>query len=144
MYFSLLPLLIFQMGCAVLHHVQVGNIDDRKDHTLVPFEILLTETGVNIQEIGDIAKSTNTHAGDNAGGIADIIGLFQVGPRTGNPIYNEKFAERLIYEMHQRCPSGQITGLMSIREHAKYPVVSGEIVKVKGYCRQSRATKGRS
>lgn len=121
-------------SCAILHHVQLGQIDNRNQDVAIPFEILVSETGINTKEIGQIARSTNSRGGDGLGKAADIIGLFQFGPRTGNIVYNEHYAERVVYEIYQRCPSGKVTGLMSIREMRKYPVVSGEIVKVTGYC----------
>jgi len=128
-------------GCAILHHVQVGQIDNRTDTvTAIPFEILMSEAGVSTQEIGAIARSANTKQGDQAAGIAEIIALFQMGPRTGNPVYSERYAEKLIYEIHQKCPTGRVTGLMSIREMRKYPVISGEIVKVTGYCLKDRTS----
>ena len=125
--------LMFGPGCAILHHVQVGEVDGREG-SMVPFEVMVSETGVDIGEAGRIAKSTNTKAGNDANNIAEIIALFQMGPRTGHPIYNERYAEKLVYLIHEKCPSGQITGLTSIREMRKYPVISGEIVKVTGYC----------
>lgn len=125
-------------NCAILHHVQVGTVDNRSSKVAIPFEILMSETGINTEEIGKIARSTHSRSGDQVGDAAALISLFQIGPRTGNPIYNPGYAERLVYEIHQRCPSGQVTGLMSIREMRKYPVVSGEIVKVTGYCLKDR------
>lgn len=127
-------------GCAVLYHAQVGMVDNRNGASAVPFEVMISETGVSLEQAGKIAKATNTEAGKNAKAVTDIIGLFQIGPRTGNPVYNEHYAEKLIYEIHQKCPSGKVTGLMSIREMREYPVISGEIVKVTGYCLKTRAT----
>lgn len=125
-------------GCAQLHHAQVGNIDDRTANT--KFEILVSETGVNVEEIGSILKATSRNPRNNDGGrIADAIALFQMGPRTGNPVYNKDYAEKLVYLIYEKCPSGKVTGLMSIRETRKYPVISGEIVKVTGYCQNSGA-----
>lgn len=133
-----LPLVLsVASGCAVLHKVQVGQIDARDDQKLIPFEIMMSETGVNVEEIGAIARAAQTKGGDGAGNVAAIIGLFQMGPRTGNPVYSERYAEKLIYALHEKCPTGRITGLMSIRETRKYPVISGEIVKVTGYCRKT-------
>ena len=132
----LLPVILY--GCAVLHHVQVGQIDNRDGHVLIPFEILMNEVGVNTEEIGKMAKATNSKGGDDIAGLAGLISLFQMGPRTGNLTYNQKYAEQLVYEIHQKCPSGQVTGLMSIREMRKYPAISGEIVKVTGYCKKAR------
>ena len=132
-------LVITSSSCAVLHHAQVGQIDNRNSSQAVPFEILLSETGVSVEEAGKIARATNSSMGRDAGNVAAIIGLFQMGPRTGNPIYSPRFAEKLIYQIHERCPSGRVTGLVSIREMRKYPVVSGEIVKVTGFCLNQRA-----
>ncbi|CAE77975.1 hypothetical protein predicted by Glimmer/Critica [Bdellovibrio bacteriovorus HD100] len=133
------PVLVLGLsGCAVLHHVQVGSIDNRNTAVQIPFEILMSEVGVSTEEIGGLLKASNTQGGDDAAGIAALISLFQMGPRTGNVTYNQRFAEKLIYEIYQKCPSGNVTGLMSIREMRKYPAVSGEIVKVTGFCRKAR------
>jgi hypothetical protein len=127
------------MGCAVLHHVQVGQIDNRTAKSVaIPFEIMMSQTGISTEEISALAKAANSRNGDNASGAAAIVSLFQMGPRTGNLVYDEKYASRLVYEIHQKCPSGRVTGLMSIREMRKYPVISGEIVKVTGYCMKDR------
>ncbi|MNK90926.1 hypothetical protein D3C87_1109970 [compost metagenome] len=125
-------------GCAILHHVQVGHIDNRDSQVQIPFEILMSEVGVSTSEIAGAGKLANSKGGDAVADAAAILSLFQMGPRTGNLTYNPRYAEKLIYEIHQKCPSGQVTGLMSIREMRKYPVVSGEIVKVTGFCRKNR------
>lgn len=135
---SWLSLAALLSGCAVLHKVQVGQIDNRNGPVAVPFEIKLSETGVSVEEIGAAARLANRHAGRDAAGVAAIIALFQTGPRTGNPVYDEHYAEKLIYQLHEKCPSGRVTDLMSIREMRKYPAISGEIVKVTGYCLKDR------
>lgn len=106
----------------------------------VPFELMVSETGVDVQEIGTIARATRTQAGKDVSAIANIIALFQMGPRTGVPVYSEHYAEHLMYEIYEKCPSGQVTDLMSIRETRKYPVISGEIVKITGTCRKPKTT----
>ena len=127
-------------GCAHLHRAQVGQIDNRNALVDVPFEILMAESGVSTEEIGALARATRTNAGKDVGNVAAIIGLFQMGPRTGNPVYNERYAEKLVYEIYRKCPSGRVSNLVSIREMRKYPVISGEIVKVTGVCREPRTT----
>lgn len=135
----ILVLIMFLVsGCAVLHHVRVGTVDNRSSQVQVPFKIVMSEVGVSTEEIGKMAKATNSRCGDQAADVAAILSLFQMGPQTGNLTYNPRFAEKLIYEIHQKCPSGEVTGLMSIRELRKYPAISGEIVKVTGYCRKNR------
>ncbi len=132
---SLLLLVLMCSGCASLHHIQVGEIDDDPDYVLRPLEIKINETGVNIQEAGKIAKVlAKNSAGRAADQAASIIGLFQMGPRTGNPVYTDDYARDILQIIYEKCPSGRLTGLMSIRETRKYPVISGEIIKIKGYC----------
>lgn len=131
-----LPMMLY--GCAFVHHVQVGQIDNRNSEALIPFEIMMSEVGISTEEIGAMAKATKSNGGDKVSDLAAIISLFQFGPRTGNITYNQNYAERMVYEIYQKCPSGKVTGLMSIREMKKYPAISGEIVKVSGYCRKAR------
>jgi hypothetical protein len=123
-------------ACAILHHHQLGEIDSDVVRRGRRFEILISQTGVDIQEAGNIAKAMTQHKGtqQDIGRAQAIIGLFQMGPRTGNPVYVENFADRITDQVLARCPHGRISGLSSTRETAKYPVVSGEIVKVIGYC----------
>lgn len=122
-------------GCAQLHHVQIGDIDNSPGYVRKPFDIKISETGINIQEAKGIAKALlDKKGGEAAENIAGVIGLFQMGPRTGNPVYVKDYAKGLAQVIYEKCPSGRVTGLSSIRETRKYPVVSGEIVKVTGYC----------
>lgn len=136
----LLPLLMLSLsGCAVLHHVQIGEIDNRTAQaTLVPFDVKVSEMGLDVGQIGDMAKSTGTKGGKQVDDLARMVRNFQMGPRTGLPVYTDKYAEKLIYKIHQACPSGQVTGLVSIRENREYTAISGEIIKVTGYCIRSR------
>jgi len=127
--------ILFLSSCAQLHHVQIGEIDNNPKFVQKPFDIKLSEVGVDIQEAGRITKAlAGKDSNNEAKQIADIIALFQMGPRTGNPVYEKGYAKNLIQLIYEKCPSGRVTGLTSIRETRKYPVVSGEIVKLTGYC----------
>lgn len=131
-----LSLALLLCSCAQLHHVQLGEIVDHPNYVAKPFDIKVSETGINIQEAKNISKVFMQKAGqrDAADKIAGVIGLFQMGPRTGNPVYVKDYAQNVGQLIYEKCPSGKVTGLMSIRESRKYPVVSGEIVKITGYC----------
>jgi hypothetical protein len=132
-----LVLTLLSSGCAVLHHCQVGEIDAREPEQMLSFEIKVSETGVNIEEAGDIARGVarnNPKAQKQLDQVQAIVGMFQMGPRTGNPVYSDQFARNLGEMIRDKCKSGRVTGLTSIREMRKYPVISGEIVKVRGYC----------
>ncbi len=142
--FSLAIFAVLSSGCAQLHHVQIGDLyGDQGD--LAPFEIKVSETGVNIGEAASIAKATTQNASTRKtiSNIETIIAMFQYGPRTGNLVYDEKYTDEVSTQIRAQCPSGRITGLMAIRESRKYPVISGEIIKIKGYCVQARS-KGTS
>lgn len=132
---------LFTFGCAFLHHAQVGQIDNRDSSKSTKFDIKVSEMGVSTEEIGKLARATKSADGDKLGNIAEIVAMFQMGPKTGAPVYNPGYAEKLILEIYKRCPTGKVTGLMSIRETRKYPVISGEIVKITGYCIETENSK---
>lgn len=135
MSFKLLLLSFFIAGCAQLHHIQVGDVETHSKFVQKPFEILISEMGFNIGEVAGAAGRTREGLKNNDGAKAlAILSLFQMGPITGNPVYVKDYAKNLMQVLYEKCPSGNITGLMSIRETRKYPVISGEIVKVKGFC----------
>ena len=119
----------------------MGDVSTSTKFVSVPFEILVSETGFNIQEAGQIGKAViqDRQAGENIAGVAAIISLFQMGPSTGNPVWSgDTYADRIFYAVYKECPSGQVTALQSTRETSKYPVVSGEIVKIRGICLKAR------
>jgi hypothetical protein len=137
-----LILLSLLSSCAVVHHVQVGDIESKRNYVRMPFEMKVSETGIDFQQAGNLTQAlAKNQAGNQVKQIADIIALFQMGPITGNPIFNEKYADGLAKSIYTKCPSGNITGLVMIRETAKYPVVSGEIMKIKGYCLQKKTKR---
>jgi hypothetical protein len=129
-------------GCAVLHHVQLSDIDNRSQFAMVPIEVKVSEMGVDIGDVKNIAQAGLANQKDRqaAGDVAAIIQSFQMGPRTGAPVYSDKYAEKLIYQLHTQCPSGKITGVQSVRESREYPVIKGEIIKITGYCLREKGT----
>lgn len=138
-FFKSLAFLFSLTGCAQLHHAQIGDIDNRPGYVKTPFDIKLSETGVNLEEIGAASRALlRGRAGKQAQGVAAIVGLFQMGPHTGNAVYTKDYAITMAKLVYEKCPSGHVTGLTSIRETRKYPIVSGEIVKITGYCLQKK------
>jgi hypothetical protein len=125
--------------CAVLHHVQLSDIDGSAEYVKVPIEVKVSEMGVSMNDIKNIANSTHTRTGKDVGNTAEFINNFQMGPRTGAPVYSDKYAEKIVYELHTKCPTGKITGVMSVRESREYPVIKGEIVKITAYCLRPRS-----
>lgn len=136
MKFIILLSFILLSSCAVLHSTQISDVDSNAVMKGKRFEILLSETGVNLQEATNIAQALtqDQKTRDDMKAINDIIAMFQMGPRTGNMVFNDTYPDSVIPLLMQNCTSGKISGLMSIRETNKYPVVSGEIIRLVGYC----------
>jgi hypothetical protein len=131
-----LSLLIPGSGCVFLHSAQMGDVDSKVVLEGERFEIRISEQGFNLQE-GAMLVEAFADAAGKAKGIRDaanIIKLFQTGPKTGNPVFSDDYTDDLIHQLKLKCPSGRISGLTSVRETAKYPVVSGEVVRLIGYC----------
>ena len=136
-----LLLLLMSSGCAVMHSTQLGDIDADTVMSSKPFEIKLAAVGFDAQEAAETAAAIaelSGKSGDTFSTVGDIIALFQMGPKTGKPVFTEKYSDKIIHELRTTCPSGRITGLTMVRETASYPVVSGEIVKVVGYCQGAK------
>ena len=66
--------------------------------------------------------------------LETVIALTQFGPQTGEPTFSDDWADGMVEQLLHVCPSGQVTGLSARREAMKYPVISGELVTIKGYC----------
>lgn len=122
-------------GCAVLHHAQIGDIDARSRKAKSKVDVKISETGINIREANEILRRLgNARWAKQSDDLAGIVGLFQLGPKTGNPVYTSDYARPVFELLYAKCASGQISNLAIIRETRKYPVVSGEIIKVTGDC----------
>ena len=121
-------------SCAVLHHVQIGDVDGRKGYKRQAIDIKVSENGVNLKELEALSRSFQSKSGDQGGDALAFVQLFQMGPRTGNPVYDASYARNLREMIEAACPNGHPSHLSMIRENRKYPVISGEIVKVEGYC----------
>jgi len=78
------------VGCATLHRAQLDEIDGQHGH-LVPFEIHVSETGINTKAVGQIASLAMRSSRPSQ--IANIVALFQFGPKTGNVVYDDEFAD---------------------------------------------------
>jgi hypothetical protein len=123
--FSALP------ACATLHNLQLDEIDGAHAH-LEPFELHVSEVGIDTKAVGQIASAASGSRAPSQ--IASIVALFQSGPKTGNVVYDDTFADHVADAILAKCPSARVTGLMSERESTSYYAVSGEYVTVRGFC----------
>lgn len=122
-------------GCAHLHHEQISDIDSSAGE-LQPFEIQVSATGVSVSDSTAIAKAmtSSKRARRKLDTAESILAATQMGPKTGDPTFGDDWADDAAAKLLARCPSGHITGLSTRRETMDYPVISGEIVTIKGYC----------
>lgn len=122
-------------GCARLDHFQISDIDQTHGR-LTPVSIKVSDTGFDAAATAGIASevATSESAQDSLGDLAAILALVNMGPRTGNPVYNDHYAEQLLMQLKQQCSSGNITGIRSVREATSYGPVSGEIVRIDADC----------
>jgi len=131
----IMSLILICSSCARLDHIQISDIDQSQGD-LKPISVKLSDTGFNASEAvaitGELAQSES--AKENLGDLAAILALINMGPSTGNPVYNDRYAENILQQLHQQCPTGKITALRNIREARSYGPVSGEIVRIDADC----------
>jgi len=122
-------------GCSQLHHVQIGEIDQSQG-SLTPFSIRVNELGFNAAETAEIASEVIKSESSSEGleFVSLILAISNTGPTTGNPVYNDTYANEVLNKVTKACPSKKITGLTSVREAITAGPVSGEVVRIDGYC----------
>lgn len=126
-------------GCAVLHKTQLGDIEPVPAGKGTPVSVKVSETTVDFRELGAIAiiagKSAHSGALSDVGrALSAYTTLFQFGPRTGTPVFNELYARAVPDLLVEKCPHGRLTNIISIRETRAYPVVKGEIIRIDALC----------
>jgi hypothetical protein len=122
-------------GCARMHHYEMGEID-ASEGRLTEISVQVDETGLDSDEAVEAAKllAQDKQTRERLNTLKTILALSQFGPKTGDPTTSDDWADGLLLAVLERCPSGHVTGLTVIRESMDYPIVSGEIVTVKGFC----------
>ncbi len=137
---TLLLFLALLTSCSYMHHMQVGEINNSNEFIKTPIDVKISEVGFSLQEATDVAKIITKDKQDKQlEELQNIIALFQMGPVTGKPVYVDNYAKDVLVKLYSKCPSGNITGITSIRETNSYPVVSGEIIKITAYCLQRKS-----
>ncbi len=124
-------------SCAQLHTVKIGerNNSNTDAHH---FETKVNEMGINVQEATQIVKALgNGNKGVNKATktIDDLWKMISYGPKTGNTVFDDKYADSISKSSLAACSANQTQGVVSVRESMKYPVLSGEIVKIEGICK---------
>jgi len=126
-------------SCARLDHIHISDID-QSTGILTPISVAMNEQAIETSEVATLSTALvgvlldSPKISENADELGDLIHLMHLGPRTGNPTSNDRYAENVLEQLYIQCPSGNITGLRSIRESTTYGPVSGEIVRIAAFC----------
>ncbi len=133
-------LCLMQTSCAALFKVQLSDVDARTANAR-PISVKVSETTVDLREAAGLAKDIGKFSGaknlGKAGNALDTyVTLFQWGPRTGAPVYNEFYARAITESLADLCKTGYLSNITSVREARQYPIVKGEIVRVDASCIQ--------
>jgi len=127
-------LVVALAGCARLDHFQMGTIDQTQGETH-PVSVRLSETGIEAAAIAEVAsRSAKGQTANQLGDLAAVLAMLNMGPRTGNPVYDDTYAEKIQDYLLVQCPSGKLTAIRAIREARSAGPVSGEIVGVEAEC----------
>ena len=134
---KLIPIgaLLLLGACARLDHVQIGDIDQTQGQ-LTPISVKVSETAIELAVVAGAAAELvkNSKHNQQLQEIRNILALINTGPRTGNPVFNDEYAQNALFNLHQQCATGNITGIRSIREAKGFGPVSGEIVRINAFC----------
>ena len=133
-YLWLTPILLLS-ACARMDHVQVGDIDQSQGK-LKPISVKVSENTVSVDATLSFADAMtkNASANDDIEALQTIWALLNMGPRTGNPVFDDSYAQNVLNQLYAQCPSGKITAIRSIREANDYAIASGEIVRIDADC----------
>lgn len=131
--------LFLNSGCAVLYKVQLSDLEHAPRGK--PVSVKVSEMTVDFGEASRLARDLGRSAGSRGmqslGKAADSYEtLFQFGPRTGAPVFNEFYAREVPERLAAECKGGYLTNITSIRESRDYPVIKGQIVRVDATCVQ--------
>jgi hypothetical protein len=128
---------IFLTACASLHNIQISEIDLTQGEGK-RFEVKKNAMGLNVSEAAGIAGAVSgTKAGRSAAKtVSDVWKAITYGPKTGEVTFTDKYADDVPELVASSCSPNKMTGFVTARETNKYPVISGEIIRVIGYCRK--------
>ena len=115
--------------------MQIGAIDNTVAG--VPINVVITDIGVDAAKVARRMEQIvqfNKKKKNNT--VSNAISMFQVGPKTGAPVYDEHWGEHLLKELHLKCPSGRLKNVHSRRLSTDYgdTGVTKEIVVVDAIC----------
>lgn len=133
-----LVLVLSLLGCAQLHNVHITEFETINSGS-EPFEIIVDEAGFSSDEAMSLVqeshkKSNFGQSSESIESLRAILALSQFGPKTGNPVFYTDYLDEIEKKILEKCPSGKVINLVSIRETRKSIIVSSEVVRIHGVC----------
>ncbi len=125
-------------SCAYLHSVMLSDVESRRG-PVETIDVKVSENTVDFAELAKIGKEIGKYEKfkgvGKAGDLLEMYTLFfQWGPKTGAPVFNPLYAQVVPDLVQAKCKNGRVSNLVSIRESREYPVVKGEIIRIKALC----------
>lgn len=124
-------------SCSSLYVFHQDEID-QSSGSLFPFNIKVSQLGLNPKDMSSAnVLFSSDEVASRFKALALLLSLSNMGPKTGLPVFSFVDANQLLDYLMLECPTGEITGLSSIRESISYIFFSKEIIAIKGFCKQS-------
>ncbi len=121
-------------SCSQLYHYQLGDIDQSQGG-LRAFSVQVNQLGIDVSHAAKLgAELVKGEQRQRLKQVEFLVALTNMGPRTGQPVYDDNYADKIMDYVMGQCPSGKVTGISSYREALSSRVISGEIVSIRGYC----------
>lgn len=125
-----------------MHRTHVSEIEPRLPDSH-PIDIKASEIGFDVQGAGKMSSRLLKRGGnqDAAKWLDFIVWATTWSPKTGNPTTSETWADSVPSALKKECPNGKVSNIQVVRESASYPLVSGEIVRIRAICYGSNGGK---
>ena len=130
---------MWMASCAVLHKVQLAEVDGENVSKGKKISVKVSETTVDFNEAGRMIRNIGVlarsrEANDLGRAFEYYAFFFQFGPMTGTQVFHELYARNLPDALATQCRGGRLTDVISVREARSYTIVKGEIVRVDAVC----------
>ena len=135
--FSLLTIALAFGGCVRVHHIQVASFDSTAQG--FPVEVVIDSLGVDVAKIAKNIEKVNqliSRKKKPNNNVSNTIAMFQLGPKTGAPIYDKTWGEQLLNQLLEKCPSARLENIYTQRLSTDYgdAGVTREVNVVKATC----------
>ncbi len=119
-------------GCARVYRTTIDEQDGRlaKQRSV---EVQLDATGINVGALAHTSAGVAHHAGSQGSGLAGIVALTNLSPKTGYGTFGDAWADGLYGALRRQC-HGRLGNMQIVREQRDLGYASFDGVRVVGNC----------